>query len=96
MLSIPFETTRVSQLKGEQLEKEKAQKKKTSLFDQIFFESENMKLNRRKVSEVLRRVRCWFNKEFSQSEPLPPEFKDYEHQREIDKNRARDLWQKYF
>lgn len=76
------------------MEKEKVQEKKTSLFDQIFFESENMKLTRRKVSEALRRVRSWFNKEFSQSEPLPPEFKDFEtnHERE----RAKDLWQKHF
>lgn len=50
------------------------QEKKPGLFDQIFFESENLKLTRRKVSEAMRRVRGWFNKELSQSELLPQEF----------------------
>lgn len=68
--------------------------KKPGLFDQIFFESENMKLTRRKVSEAMRRVRCWFNKEFSQPEPLPPEFKNLNV--EADSERTRDLWQRRF
>lgn len=72
------------------------QQKKPGILEQIFYESEHFKISRRKVSEALRRVCSWFNKEFKASEPLPPEFKDFESQREIDKNRARDLWQKYF
>lgn len=72
------------------------QQKKPGILEQIFFESENFKISRRKVSEATRRVRSWFNKEFTASEPLPAEFKDFELKKEIDKNRARDLWQKYF
>ena len=72
------------------------QQKKPRILDRIFYESEHFKILRRKVSEALRRVCSWFNKEFKASEPLPPEFKEFEPQREIDKNRARDLWQKYF
>lgn len=72
------------------------QQKKPGILEQIFFESENFKISRRKVSEATRKVRSWFNKEFTVSEPLPPEFKDFESPKEIDRNRARDLWQKYF
>lgn len=70
------------------------QEKKPGLFDQIFFESENMKLTRHKVSEAMRRVRSWFNKEFSQSEDLPSEFKNLNIESECE--RARDVWQKHF
>jgi hypothetical protein len=70
------------------------QEKKPGLFDQIFFESENLKLTRRKVSEAMRRVCGWFNKEFSQPEPLPPEFKDLNIYSDCE--RARDVWQKHF
>ena len=72
------------------------QQKKPGILEQIFYESENLKISRRKVTEATRRVCEWFNRQFKASEPLPPEFKDFEPQKEIDKNRARDLWQKYF
>ncbi len=72
------------------------QQKKPGILEQIFNESEYFKISRQKVSEALRRICSWVNKEFKASELLPPEFKDFEPQREIDKNRARDLWQKYF
>ena len=70
--------------------------KKPGILKQIFYESENLKISRQKVSEALRKVCSWFSKNFKASEPLPPEFKDFEAQREIDKNRVRDSWQKYF
>lgn len=72
------------------------QKKKPGILERIFYESEHFKISRRKVTEATRKVCSWFIKEFKAREPLPPEFKDFEPQREIDKNRARDLWQKYF
>ncbi len=72
------------------------QEKKPGILEQIFNESVTFKNSRRKVSEALRRVCSWFNKRFKASEPLPPEFKDFESQSQIEKNRARDLWQKYF
>lgn len=72
------------------------EQKKPGILEQIFYESEHLKTSRRKVSEALRRVCSWFNKEFKASESLPTEFKDIESQREIDRNRAKDLWQKYF
>ena len=72
------------------------QQKKPGISERIFYESEHFKISQRKVSEALQKVRSWFIKEFKASEPLPTEFKDFEPQREIDKNRARDLWQKYF
>ena len=89
LLSIPFETAGVSQAKGVNV-----QEKKSGLFDQIFFESENLKLTRRKVSEAIRRVRSWFNKEFSQQESLPSEFQNLNVRSECE--RARDVWQKHF
>lgn len=70
------------------------QEKKSGLFDQIFFESENLKITRRKVGEAMRRVRSWLNKEFSQAEPLPPEFKDLNVKDECE--RARDAWRRHF
>ncbi|MDZ4661299.1 MAG: hypothetical protein SGJ18_06725 [Pseudomonadota bacterium] len=72
------------------------QQKKPGILEQIFYESEKYKISRRKVSEALRRVRNWFKREFRASEPLPPEFKDFQLEKEIDRNRAKDLWQKYF
>lgn len=70
------------------------QEKKPGLFDQIFLESENFKLTRHKVREATRRVRNWFNKEFSQAEPLPQEFKNLNVQDECE--RTRDLWRNHF
>lgn len=72
------------------------QQKKPGILEQIFYESEHLKISRRKVSEATRRVCGWFNKEFKASESLPSEFKEFELQKTIDTNRARDLWQKYF
>jgi len=89
LLSIAFETARVSQAKGDQV-----QEKKSGLFDQIFFESENLKLTRRDVSEAMQRVCNWFNKEFSRPESLPPEFKNLNIHSECEQ--ARDVWQKHF
>lgn len=89
LLSIPSETLRVSKMKGVRV-----QEKKSGLFDQIFFESENLKFSRRKVGEAMRKVRIWFNKEFTQSEPLPPEFKNLNIQTECE--RTRDLWRNHF
>ena len=76
------------------MKKETKQEKTPRLFDQIFFESENLKLTRHKVSETMRKVGDWFNKEFSQAEPLPPEFKNLDIRNEYE--RARDVWQKHF
>lgn len=72
------------------------QQKKPGILEQIFCESGSFKISRRKASEAMRRIRVWFEHEFRASEPLPPEFKNFETQTEIDKNRARDLWQKHF
>ena len=41
------------------------------LFDQVHAECCQCKVARRKVSEALRRVRCWFNKEFRSEELIP-------------------------
>jgi hypothetical protein len=76
------------------MKQEKIQVNKKNLFDQIFFQSDNMKLTRRKVSEAMRRVCSWFNKEFSQPESLPSEYKDLNIQPPY--NKAKDLWQKHF
>jgi len=75
------------------MENEIRPEKRKSLFDQIFFESENLKITRRKVKEALCRIKAWFNRELSQSEQLPTEFKDLEVQSHCDK--ARDVWQRH-
>jgi hypothetical protein len=72
------------------------QQKKLGILKQIFYGSENFKIPRRKVIEALRRVCNWFKRKFKASEPLPPEFKDFERRSEIDRNAARDSWRKYF
>jgi hypothetical protein len=72
------------------------QQKKPGILEQIFCEFESFKISRRKAGEAMRRVRTWFCHEFRASEPLPPEFKELESQIDIEKNRARDLWQKHF
>jgi len=72
------------------------QQKKPGILEQIFYESGNFRISRRKTGEALRRVCNWFDREFRASEPLPPEFKNLEQQMDIEKNRARDLWQKHF
>ena len=72
------------------------QQKKPEVLKQIFYKSEKFKISQQKIIEKLRNVRSWFDKEFKASESLPPEFKDFEPQSDINKNRARDSWQKYF
>lgn len=94
LLLLTFETARVSEAKGEQLQQEKEKKTKSNLINQIFFESENIKHTWCKAGEAMRRVGSWFNSEFRRSEPLPPEFKDLGIQSECE--RARDVWQKHF
>ena len=72
------------------------QQRKPGILEQIFCESGSFKNSRRKASEAMRRVRNWFDRDLKASEPLPPEFKILETQIDIEKNRARDLWQKHF
>lgn len=70
------------------------QKEKPNLFDQIFFESDNLRLARRKTKEATRRVCSWFNKKFNQIEPLPEEFKNLNTDNKCEK--AREIWQQPF
>ncbi len=63
------------------------------LFDQVHAECCQCKVARRKVSEALRRVRCWFNKEFKAEEIIPKEFQDFYPPNE--QERVRKLWNKY-
>ena len=66
------------------------QQKKPEVLKQIFYKSEKFKISQQKIIKTLRSVRSWFDKEFKASESLPLEFKDFEPQSEINKNRARD------
>lgn len=72
------------------------QQKKPEILDQDFSKSDQLKVSRRKMSDAVQKICSWFNSEFRTPEQLPTEFKYFASQKEIDKNRARDLWQKYF
>lgn len=63
------------------------------IFDQVHSECCQCKVARRKVSEAMRRLRCWFNKEFKAEESIPKEFKDFYQPNE--RERIRSLWNKY-
>lgn len=72
---------------------EKENKDEKRLFDQAHFECCQCHLARRRVSEAMRRVRDWFNKELVPTEILPKEFKDINQS--LDRERMRDLWNRF-
>lgn len=63
------------------------------LFDQVYTECCQCRLARRRVSEAMRRVRDWFNKELGPSEIIPKEFEDITQR--FERDRMRDLWNKF-
>jgi hypothetical protein len=63
------------------------------LFDQVHTECCQCRLARRRVSEAMRRVRDWFNKELAPPEVLPKEFKDINQS--LERERMRDLWNRF-
>lgn len=73
----------------EQKENKDAQR----LFDQVHTECCQCRLARRRVSEAMRRVRDWFNKELTPTETLPKEFDEFSQR--FEKERMRDLWNRY-
>lgn len=62
------------------------------IFDKIFFESENCKLARRKVSETLRRIKGLLNS-VSGAERIPPNYRAIDEYIQEQKNNA--YWKKY-
>lgn len=72
---------------------EESKKEEHRIFDQIYSECCECKVARRKISEAMRRVRCWFNKEFTQSEMIPKEFEQFQPQNETE--RVKHLWNKF-
>lgn len=70
-----------------------ANKDEKRLFDQVHTECCQCRWARRRVSEAMRRVRDWFNKELGPTENLPSEFKDVS--REIEHERMKDLWNRF-
>ncbi len=73
--------------------KTESRKEEQKLFDQIHFDCCQCKLARRKISEAMKRIRDWFNKELRTPEPLPREFNLYEPPSE--KEYMRHLWNRY-
>lgn len=63
------------------------------LFDQVHTECCQCRLVRRRVSEAMRRVRDWFNKELAPSEIIPKEFEDITQR--LERDRMRDLWNRF-
>lgn len=47
------------------------------LFDELDSNIENFKQRRRKLSQTLRKVCTWFNKELRAAEDIPKEFSEY-------------------
>jgi hypothetical protein len=72
---------------------EESKKEEHRIFDQMYAECCQCKVARRKISEAMRRVRCWFNKEFSRSEMIPKEFEQFQQQN--DQERVKQLWNKF-
>ena len=67
------------------------------LFDQIHPECCHCKVTRRKISETMRRIRYWFNKEFHSKETIPKEFREFceksSHAEHTE--RLRNMWSKF-
>jgi hypothetical protein len=63
------------------------------LFDQVHTDCCQCRLARRRVSEAMRRVRNWFNKELAPQETLPNEFRDISQS--LERERMRDLWNRF-
>ncbi len=74
----------------QQIENNKDEKR---LFDLAHTECCQCRWARRRVLEAMRRVRNWFNKEFTPSEILPKEFRDTS--RDFEQERMRNLWNKF-
>ncbi len=72
---------------------EESKKEEHRIFDQIYTDCCQCKVARRKISEAMRRVRCWFNKEFTRSEIIPKEFEQFQSQNEIE--HVKQLWNKF-
>lgn len=77
--------------------KTEAYNEEKRLFDQIHAECCHCKVTRRKISETMRRIRCWFNKEFHSEEVIPKEFREFcEPRSHADHSeRIKNMWNKF-
>ncbi len=63
-------------------------------FEQVFMTPTGCRYARRRVTEALRRIRDWFNRNLKREEILPTEFSEIEIKNQND--RAWDLWDKHY
>lgn len=77
--------------------KTEAYNEEKRLFDQIHAECCHCKVTRRKISETMRRIRCWFNKEIHAEEVIPKEFREFcePHSHADHTERLRKMWDKF-
>lgn len=74
----------------------KAYTEASRLFEDLHFEHTRNKIVRRKISETMKRIVTWFNKELRSTEILPSEFNDFiqNNQTHYEENRMKYLWSK--